>query len=112
PTGLVLGTILICMAIGAQVNGRRLRRLAEQRPSEDIGTFARAFDRRTEPFEPWLVRATWDALQPYVRFRDGQVPLRPTDRLCGSTQTTWIWTLSRKSPTAHATRWIKQMRTL
>jgi hypothetical protein len=79
--GLVIGAIVICSAIWVQVNGRRLRRLAEQRTGEDIGTFARAFDRRTGPFDPWVVRATWDALQPYMSFRDGQVPLRPTDRL-------------------------------
>lgn len=52
------------------------RRLAKQRKGEDIGTFARAFDRHSEPFDPWVVRATWDALQSYVTF-----PLRPTDRL-------------------------------
>src|SRR4030095_4437057 len=51
-------------------------RLSKERTGEDIGTFARAFDRRSESFDPWVVRATWEALQPYVSF-----PLRPTDRL-------------------------------
>jgi hypothetical protein len=60
---------------------RHLRRLVEQRPGEDIGTFARAFDRHIEPFDPWVVRATWDALVPCVRHGDWHVPLRPTDRL-------------------------------
>ncbi len=52
------------------------RRLANERKGENIGTFARVFDRRSEPFDPWVVRATWDALQCYVA-----IPLRPTDRL-------------------------------
>lgn len=58
-------------------------RLAAERSGEDIGTFALAFDRRAEPFDPWVVRATWDALQPYLVYRDGQVPLRPTDVMVG-----------------------------
>jgi hypothetical protein len=51
-------------------------RWTEERKNEDIGTFARAFDRRSEPFDPWVVRATWDALR-----TDLVVPLRPTDRI-------------------------------
>jgi hypothetical protein len=62
-------------------NNRRLRRLASGRIGEDIGTFARAFDRRAEPFDPRVVRATWDALRPYTTFPGGSVPLRPGDRL-------------------------------
>jgi len=60
---------------------RHLRRLAAGRVGEDIGTFARAFDRRTCSFDPWVVRATWEALQPCVAFRGGRLPLRATDRL-------------------------------
>jgi hypothetical protein len=60
---------------------RQIRRVAAERAGEDIGTFARAFDRRAEPFDPWVVRSTWDALQPYLAFSGGCVPLRPTDRL-------------------------------
>ena len=41
---------------------RHLGQLASDRIGEDIGTFARGFNRRTEPFDPWVVRATWDAL--------------------------------------------------
>ena len=61
--------------------------VAESPPSagEDIGTFARAFDRRSEPFDPWVVRATWDALLPYCGF-----PLRPADRVdVRNVATTW-----------------------
>jgi hypothetical protein len=67
--------LLLLMIVGIAPN-RYDRRLAGERKGEDIGTFARAFDRRSEPFDPWVVRATWDALQRYVGF-----PLRPTDRL-------------------------------
>jgi hypothetical protein len=69
--------VIICNV----VTSRHLRRLAARRSGEDIGSFARAFDRRTRPFDPWVVRATWDALQPYVAFDGGKVPIRPTDRL-------------------------------
>ena len=62
--------------VAARSSCRYERHLAKERKGEDIGTFARAFDRRAVPFDPWVVRATWDALQPYVSF-----PLRPTDRL-------------------------------
>jgi hypothetical protein len=58
------------------VNRREQCRLANERRGENIGSFARAFDRRSEPFDPWVVRAAWDALQCYTAF-----PLRPTDRL-------------------------------
>ena len=59
----------------------RLRELAAGRAGEDIGTFARGLDRRTQPFDPWVVRATWDALRPLVSYPGGRVPLRPTDSL-------------------------------
>jgi hypothetical protein len=60
---------------------RHMRRLASEREGEDIGTFARAFDRHSEPFDPWVVRATWDALDVYVAFDGRHLPLRPGDRL-------------------------------
>ena len=72
--------VAISLAIN-RVTSRRLHCLAVERPGEDIGSFARAFDRRAEPFDPWVVRATWDALKPYLEFNGGRVPLRPTDRL-------------------------------
>jgi hypothetical protein len=82
---LVVGSFCGLIAIGTVIlNLRRdqnLRRLASERGGEDIGTYARAFNRRSEAFDPWVVRATWDALQPYVAFRGGRVPIRPGDRL-------------------------------
>lgn len=68
--------LLLAWVVGGRSLARNERRIANERKGEDIGTFARAFDRRAEPFDPWVVRATWDALQVYVRY-----PLRPTDRL-------------------------------
>jgi hypothetical protein len=52
-------------------------RLAAERKGEDIGTFAQAFDRHAEPFDPWVIRATWDALRSEL----GGLPLRPSDNL-------------------------------
>lgn len=85
-----LGSILFVLVwaalwpilILAHFAGRRhLRRLAAGRIGEDIGTFARGFNRRSGPFDSWVVRATWDALTPYVRFDGRSLPLRHTDRL-------------------------------
>ena len=81
PVGAVFGAWVIVMIVGTSVIHGRLRRLAAERTGEDIGTFARSFDRRSQPFDPWVVRATWDAFEPYVTFRGGCVPLRPTDSL-------------------------------
>jgi hypothetical protein len=81
PAGMIAATVIVLLLIGHIRSNRHLRRLADQRPGEHIGTFARSFDRRFEMFDPWVVRATWDALQPFVTFCGGQVPLRPTDRL-------------------------------
>jgi hypothetical protein len=59
---------------------RHLARLARERAGEDIGTFARAFNRRAPTFDPWVVRAVWDALAPWTELRGGgRLPLRPTD---------------------------------
>ncbi len=69
------------LIVGHFAGRRHLRRLAAGRTGEDIGTFARGFNRRAEPFDSWVVRATWDALTPYVRFDGQSLPLRHTDRL-------------------------------
>jgi hypothetical protein len=73
--------VLISIYLGSRHANRYLRRLAGERTGEDIGTFAHGFDRHAEPFDPWVIRATWDALAPYLVFSEGRVPLRPTDRL-------------------------------
>jgi hypothetical protein len=107
---LVFGTLLIALGWGAVVSPggrwalgllvpvwaarivsdrRRLHRLATNRLAEDIGTFARAFDRRAEPFDPRVVRAVWDAFQPYVSLSDQRFPLRPSDRIDEDLQIDW-----------------------
>lgn len=76
-TLIALLTVVLLLIIGsATAGGPDELRLINERKDEDIGTFARAFNRRSDPFDPWVVRATWDALQLYVN-----LPLRPSDRL-------------------------------
>ena len=75
----VCGVAAAFNVVTTKVAHGRLRRLAAGRTGEDIGTFARGFDRRTEPFDPWVVRATWDALVPHVSYPGGRLPLRPRD---------------------------------
>jgi hypothetical protein len=75
---IAMWPLLIVLSI---VGRRHLRRLASDRIGENIGSFARAFNRRAEPFDSWVVRATWDALTPYVQLDGRCLALRPTDRL-------------------------------
>jgi hypothetical protein len=75
---LVAGIALVSTILGI-ANNRRLRRLAAERQREDIGTFARSFDRRAS--DPWVIRAVWDAFVPYVSFPGGRLPLRASDCL-------------------------------
>ena len=82
PAARFIAGFVVVLGVFATVSERRrLQRLAADRVGEDIGTFARAFNRRETPFDPWVVRATWDALQPYMKFRGGRAPLRPSDGL-------------------------------
>jgi hypothetical protein len=74
--GLVLLAFACLTAFGAWSANRAERAAAEERKGEDIGSFARALDRRSEPFDPWVVRAVWDTFSVYAGF-----PLRATDRL-------------------------------
>jgi hypothetical protein len=60
---------------------QRVRALLDERPNEDIGTFARAFNRRgSDPVDPWAIRAVWNALVPLTESKGRRIPLRPTDR--------------------------------
>ena len=79
--GIVIGILTLWTVTLYVADNRRFRRLAGERAGEDIGSFARVFDRRSEPFDPWVVRATWDALQDVGSIPGGRLPLRPTDRL-------------------------------
>ena len=59
---------------------RRLEPVLIARTDDDIGSFARAFDRRSEhPLDTWAVRAVWDALLPLTETRGRTIPLRPGD---------------------------------
>ena len=84
PAGTFVLALLVVAGVASSLySDRYYRRLAAPRVGEDIGTFARALDRRAPTFDPWVVRAVWEALQPYVTYRGGRVPLRPTDELFG-----------------------------
>jgi hypothetical protein len=74
-TAMVILAILLSLRSANGEADREARRLLKEWRREDIGSFARGFDRRSEPFDPWVVRATWDAMKMYMR-----IPLRPTDR--------------------------------
>ncbi len=80
PAGFTLLGIVAFSVVWAVVDLRRLRALKVRRSGEDIGTFARAFDRHACEFDPLLLRAVWDALQSQFGAA-APVPLRPTDRI-------------------------------
>lgn len=73
--------VAVCMLLAALVGRQRPRARPHRRVGEDIGTFARALDRREATFDPWVVRAVWDALQAELRTSGVELPLRPGDRL-------------------------------
>jgi hypothetical protein len=81
PWGAAFGTTCVAAVAGvARLIDMRLEGRARQRTGEDIGSFARAFDRHAPEFDPWVVRAVWDAMAPWTTLRDGtRLPLRPTD---------------------------------
>ncbi len=79
--GALVAVIVLLTVIMKPFHDRSLRRRAAERTNEDIGTFARGFDRRAANFDPWVVRASWDALEPYVSYSDGRLPLRLSDRV-------------------------------
>ncbi|HET7585858.1 MAG TPA: hypothetical protein VFK13_13160 [Gemmatimonadaceae bacterium] len=78
---VLLVLLALCVTVDVVVTRRRIQRLAAARAGEDIGAFARAFDRQSDPFDPRVVRAVWEALVPYVECDGRRVPLRPTDRI-------------------------------
>lgn len=83
PVGILVGGVFVSLVwLHGRVNDRRLARRAAARTGEDIGSFARAFDRRAPTFDPRVVRAVWDALAPWTVLRDGsRFPLRPSDAI-------------------------------
>jgi hypothetical protein len=77
------GVSILILVFGGLIYIRQRRsakRLRSARPLDDIGTFARALDRRSPEFDPWVVRAVWDGVQSYCTVA-GRTPIRPSDRL-------------------------------
>lgn len=80
PVAGVLSLCIVVLGVFSAFDARRrLKALKAQRVGEDIGTFARAFDRRAPTFDPLLARAVWDSVQSAYG-PDAPVPLRPSDR--------------------------------
>ncbi len=81
--------VLVIAALGTYVwsarrsEVRRLRARTAARPGESICTFARGLARTADP---WIVRAVYDALGPYVTYPDGRMPLRATDSFASDIQ--------------------------
>jgi hypothetical protein len=70
---VLAGPFYICAYV---CDRRYVAALVAERQGEDIGTFARFFDRHSKNFDTWVIRATWDALMFYVSY-----PVRATDRI-------------------------------
>jgi hypothetical protein len=79
--GAGLGALTLITIVAEQKRTMRLRGLAQDRQGEDIGSFARSFDRRDgSQLDAWAIRSVWNALVPYTESKGRRVPLRPTDR--------------------------------
>ncbi len=80
---VIVGVVGVLAASTILLEHRRTQRmgpLLTAREGEDVGTFARAFDRRAGPLDPWAVRAVWNTVMPMTSTRGKLIPLRPTDR--------------------------------
>lgn len=74
---IIYSVLLSPFLLFVHARDKRYRaRLTAERKGEDLGTFARSFDRRSKNFDPWVVRATWDALMFYMDY-----PIRASDRI-------------------------------
>ena len=79
---VVVGVIGVLAAGTIALERRRAVRmgpLLTAREGEDVGTFARAFDRRQGALDPWAIRAVWNTVMPMTSTRGKLIPLRPTD---------------------------------
>jgi hypothetical protein len=80
-TGTGLGALILITIVAQHKRTVRLHGIAQDRKGEDIGSFARSFNRRDgSQLDPWAIRAVWNALVPYTEAKGRRVPLRPTDR--------------------------------
>ncbi|MBK8247545.1 MAG: hypothetical protein IPK85_09145 [Gemmatimonadetes bacterium] len=71
------GILVVGLAVAAVAERRSREAMRTLRVGEDIGTFARALDRRDPAFDPWVVRAVWDALRGGYERAGWEMPLRP-----------------------------------
>jgi hypothetical protein len=75
---LVFFTALAIIAyLSLLLQKRRLRRLYEERVNENICSFARSYN--LHDIDPRIIRAVYEELIPYCSFREGNVPIRPSD---------------------------------
>ena len=89
--GLVLSTydkpliwaIIGCIGVFSWISFVRMKRrlglLAAERQNEDICKFAKSFDYRN--LDTWIIRATYEELQGYLKIATDKFPIRATDRL-------------------------------
>jgi len=75
---LAASAVLALSYVADRQRRERLTRMARQRVGESLCTFARAFPRGQR--HAWILRATYEELQPYCTIRKQPVPLRPSDR--------------------------------
>ncbi|HEY2855161.1 MAG TPA: hypothetical protein VGJ18_20050 [Gemmatimonadaceae bacterium] len=82
----VPGLSILAAFDAATLLSQRMRRrwvcpMTNDRVNEDIGSLARAFDRRAaDPLDPWAIRAVWNAMMPLTELNGWHFPLRPSDR--------------------------------
>jgi hypothetical protein len=73
----LLGVITVASILVNTVQNRKLRKLAEARNGESICSFARSYDLHN--IDPYIVRAVYEELIAWTSYRNGYVPIRPTD---------------------------------
>src|SRR5689334_16183499 len=65
PTLSVLAALDATTLLSQRIRRRWVCAMTNDRVNEDIGSFARAFDRRAaDPLDPWAIRAVWNAMMP------------------------------------------------
>jgi hypothetical protein len=80
---VILGIVGVLAASTILLEQRRTQRmgpLLTARDGEDVGSFARAFNRHAGPLDPWAIRAVWHTVVPMTTTRGKLIPLRPSDR--------------------------------
>lgn len=75
----VLFVLVIAYQMMSRWDTRRRLALAATRPGNPLCTFARAVNLRT--VDPWMVRATFEELQPYFPKQAQPFPIRPADKI-------------------------------